>query len=158
VRCSGEWAYFSRLRTLLGHADGFQPLIVNKAIQLRVLAFLLKSSFGTQQVHEDGCIKRLCIPRAIYIQIKGVLQQTCSKLEKELLNFLQQSMFDPKRRNVEALPSFFVTVALLSTYSILGTCFIVCQPFSSPYPRGTVLIESSIRAAKCMVNGRFWTP
>jgi hypothetical protein len=98
---------------------------VKKAMELRGIAFLLKCGFVVQAFigDEEGC--RHCCPRSLFIQIKSILQQRCSALEKELLLRVQQSIFDSKRLGPEALPNFYTMILMLSTYSFLWSCHCV---------------------------------
>ena len=59
-------------------------------------------------------------PRALFSQIQMMIQHRCGELEKELLRYLQRSIFDSKRRTTNALPNYLVLILLLSTYNFLG--------------------------------------
>jgi hypothetical protein len=104
--------------------------IVLKAIRLRAMSFLLKFPFNGVAIAPEAnestsTLPAVPCPRAIYIQIRALLQKHCSQLEKQVLQALQQSIFDPKRRAAEASPNIYTIIVLLSTYSILGTCISV---------------------------------
>ncbi len=79
--------------------------------------------FGSRSDQAD-----MQLPRALFIQIQMLVQKRCGELERELLQYLQRSLFDPKTRNVKALPHSLVMVLLLSIYNFHGVkSWVRCQ-------------------------------
>jgi hypothetical protein len=104
-------------------------------MQLRALAFLIKSRISVRAADSQGFSKAWYCPRAVYFQVNAALQYRCGIIERQLLGALQESMFDPKRYMTESLPNFYIFITLLSTYSILGTCQGVGEPTGHRTPR-----------------------
>ncbi|KAI9876700.1 MAG: hypothetical protein M1830_005906 [Pleopsidium flavum] len=81
-------------------------------------------------------------------QIQMIIQQRCGELEKELLGYLQRSMFDPKRRKTNALPNYLVLTLLLSTYNFLGV-----QSWNSDFEKTKIIVDCLTSHYKNMYQG-----
>ena len=114
-------------------ANGYQFDVVAKGVRMRAAAHLLKSApviinrgdeAGWQ--NKGKCTRSVIryalvqLPRGISSQIQMLIQKRCGELEKELLRYLQRSIFDPCRCKSKAAPNYLVLILLLSTYSFLG--------------------------------------
>jgi hypothetical protein len=136
VRCGNSQVRpDTKLHPKLTPAYFGQARLVELGMQLRALALLLKSRISVKAADSQGFSKVWYCPRAVYFQVNAALQYRCGIIERQLLGALQDSMFDPKRYMAEALPNFYVFIALLSTYSILGTCPGVGEPADHCTPK-----------------------